>query len=177
MTTIQPRTSVVTIYGGDYLDRIRHLERKAEAAAEAEGDTVRVLSEVPESHRLAEEHDALVKEAEEQALHVRLQALKRSEWKRLVAAHPPRDGNKDDANVGVNEETFKDALVAYRNPDHPERRTIVEPDLTEDELDDLSDVDFDRLYLTAFALNRSPAAGPKANLVSRMTQPKDETSN
>lgn len=168
MTTIEPRTATVTIYGGDYLDRIRLLERKAEAAREAASD-VRTIDEVPEYLTLAEQHDALVAEAEEKATHIKLRALGRREWKALVAAHPAREGNKSDESVGVNEDTFKDALVPA---------SIAEPaGFGEDDLDALSDIDFDRLYFTAFALNRAPGGDPKAGLVSRMTQPNDETSN
>lgn len=163
--TIQPRTSTVTIYQGDYIDRIRLLERKAEAAREASDGAPRTLAEVPDYLTLAEQHDALVREAEESAVHVVVHALRRSEWKVLVAEHPARDGNKGDESVGVNEETFKDALVA------------ASVDLTADDLDNLSDIDFDRLYFAAFALNRAPASDPKASLVSRMTQRSDETSN
>lgn len=162
--SIQPRTSTVTIYQGDYIDRIRLLERKAEAAREAAG-TVRTLDEVPEYLTLAAEHDALVAEAESSAVHVVVRALRRSEWKALVAEHPPRDDNKGDAAVGVNEDTFKDALVA------------ASVELTADDLDNLSDIDFDRLYFAAFGLNRAPVADPKAGLVSRMTPQSDETQN
>ena len=165
---IEPRTAVVTIYGGDYLDRIRHLERKAEAAKDAAEGGAQTLDEVPEYLAIAEEHDALVAEAEEQALHVRLQALGRRAWKALIAEHPPRTDHKGDAVVGVNEDTFKDALVPA---------SVVEPELSADDLDALSDADFDRLYYMAFSLNRGNPAAPKASLVSRMTQQNSETSN
>ena len=165
---IEPRTSVVTIYGGDYLDRLRDLERRAEAAREAaEQDGPQRLAEVPEYLRLAEEHDALAKEAEAQALHVKVRALRRSEWKMLVAEHPARKDNESDQSIGVNEDTFKEALVPA---------SITEPaDFSADDLDSLSDIDFDRLYFTAFSLNRAPSQDPKANLASRMTTPSDET--
>lgn len=176
-TQIQPRTAVVTIYGGDYLDRIRHLERQAEAAKDAAEDGLpRTNDEVPDYLTLAQEHDDLVAEAEAQALHVRIRALGRREWKALIAAHPPRTVAKDavtealaksDELSGVNDDTFKDALVAA---------SVIEPEgITVEDLDQLADVDFDRLYLTAFALNRGSAPDPKASLVSRLTQPSSET--
>lgn len=168
MSAFQSRQAVVTIFQGDYLDRIQHLERKAKAAAEAEARSTLAV-DAAESYRLAQEHDALVAEAEESAVHVKVQALRRSAWKALIAEHPPREGNKDDEAVGVNEDTFKDALVA---------ESIVEPaDLSLEDLDELSDVDFDRLYYAAFTLNRAPVADPKANLASQMTRESDATSN
>lgn len=165
---IEARTAVVTIYGGDYLDRIRDLELKAEAAKDAADGTARTLDEVPEYLELAQQHDDLVREAEAQALHVRIRALGRREWRDLVAAHPPRESNKDDALAGVNEDTFKDALVAA---------SVIEPEgITSEDLDRLADIDYDRLYLTAFALNRGAAPDPKASLVSRLTKTSDEIS-
>jgi hypothetical protein len=176
---IQPRTAVVTIYGGDYLDRIRHLEQQAEAAKDAaEDEGPRIASDVPEYLTLAREHDELVKEAEASALHVRVRALGRREWKDLVAAHPPQTVKDDkvteakersDALSGVNDDTFKDALVAA---------SVIEPEgITPEELDQLADIDYDRIYLTAFALNRGTSPDPKASLVSRLTQMSDETSS
>jgi hypothetical protein len=191
---IQPRTAVVTIYGGDYLDRIRHLERQAvvledaiEDAKKAEAETKepRTSDEIADSVRLTEKHDRIVDErdavrdeAEESALHVRVQALGRREWKALIAAHPPqtvKDDNvtaakeRSDVLSGVNDDTFKDALVAA---------SVIEPEgITPEDLDVLADVDFDRIYLTAFSLNRGTSPDPKASLVSRLTQTSDETSS
>jgi hypothetical protein len=176
---IQPRTAVITIYGGDYLDRIRHLERLAEAAKDdAEDQGPRINSDVPEYLELARQHDDLVREAEASALHVRVRALGRREWKALVAEHPPRVAGKDgatedqaksDALSGVNDETFKDALVAA---------SVIEPEgITPEDLDQLADIDYDRIYLRSFALNRGAAPDPKASLVSRLTQKNDETSS
>lgn len=168
MAQIKPREAVVTIYQGDYLDRIQHLEQKAEAAERA-ADPTRSLMDVPEYLAIAEEHDALVREAEESAIHVRLRALRRSEWKRMVSEHPPRKDSQSDLALGVNEDTFREALVPA---------SLVEPaDFGEDDLDYLSDADYGRLYLTAFSLNRSTGGDPKANLVSRMSQKNDETTN
>lgn len=188
----EPRTAVVTIYPGDYLDRIRHLERLAEAAQDAaDADLPRIASEVPEYLKLAQEHDELVREAEEKATHIRVQHLPRKVWKALVAAHPPRTEDTEgvteaqvaaDVRDGVNVDSFREALVyggtvtiAGREVDYA---SIIEPeDITSEALDKLSDIDFDRIYLTAFALNRVPAADPKASLVSRLTPKNDETSS
>lgn len=186
-----PRTAVVTIYTGDYLDRIRHLERQAEAAQDAaDADGPRLNSDVPEYLDLARQHDELVAEAEEKAVHVTVQALPRKVWQALVAAHPPRTVEKDkvseqkarsDALSGVNDDTFKDALVLGGeieiNGSPVTYRSVVEPDLSPDDFDALAAIDFDRIYLTAFSLNRGAVADPKASLVSRLSQKNDETSS
>lgn len=153
MSVIQARTATVDIYQGDYLDRIRHLEQRYDAAVKAEDGTTRTLSEVPESHALFEEHKALVAEAEESKIVVTVGALGRAGWRALVKEHPAREGNQEDDSVGLNEETFKEALVPI---------SILSPELSADDLDAMSDVDYDRIYYTAFALNRFPAGAPKA---------------
>lgn len=186
MPLFEPRTSVVTIFTGDYLDRIRHLEQRARAAERAAKGTTQMLDEEPEYLRLAEEHDALVREAEESAVHVRVQALPRKVWTQLVSEHPPRDGNRDDTLDGVNTDTFPEALVTVVGRTKEggpsdrgfEYRTVTEPaGLTDADLEGLASVDFTRLYVAAFRLNRGVPEDPKASLVSQMTQPKDETSS
>lgn len=176
-STFKQRTAVVTIYPGDYLDRIRHLEARFAAAVEAEkGSAPRTNDEVPESHQIAQEHDDLVAEAEIEAVHVRVGALPRKTWKKLVSEHPPRqpgDGvtemqARSDALSGVNDDTFKEAVVPL---------SIIEPDLTEEDLDALADIDFDRLYMAALGLNRGKVEDPKASLASRVMQMNDETSS
>jgi hypothetical protein len=177
-TVFKQRTAVVTIYPDDYLDQIRHLEAKFEAALASEkGAGPRTNDEVPESHRIAQEHDDLVREAEAQAVHVKVGALPRKTWKKLVSEHPPRKADVDGATEqqarsdmlsGVNDETFKEVLVPL---------SILEPAITEEDLDALADIDYDRLYLAAFGLNRGRVEDPKASLVSRLTQTSDETSS
>lgn len=171
MSTIPARTATVDIYVGDYLDRIRHLEREYDSAlAQEKSEGPRLNDEVPRSLEIREQHTALVAEANESAIQIVLRALRRSEWRELVQKYPPREGHKGDASAGVDESQFKDALVPV---------SIVSPSLTADDLDNLSDVDFDRLYFTAFALNRLPAASPKAlNLPdSQTSQESDGTSS
>lgn len=190
--TIERRTAIVTIYGGDYLSRIRHLEQLAKAAQEAEAPGPRTLDDaVPEYLTIAQEHDALVREAEAQATHIKVQALPRRHWKAVCAKHPPRtvaaDGVTEriamaDAAVGVNEETFKDALVfgetVLINGQEILVKSIVEPvGLSDEDIENLSDADFDRVYFTAFSLNRGMTADPKASLASQMTPKTEETSS
>lgn len=176
MTTFQPREATVTIYQGDYLDRLRHLEQRHKAALEAEANTTRLSSDIPESVEIRAEYDALKAEADETALDLSLFALGRKVWRALVAEHPPRKDNDSDEAMGVNEEAFKDALVplALQYPDEHEK--FGQEQISEAQLDRLSDIDFDRLYYSAFALNRAPASTPKA-LALPPSPKKDVTSN
>lgn len=191
MSIFEPRSDVVTIYTGDYLARIRHLEALAEADHEATDPVPLVNGERPRYLELAEEHDQLVREAEASAINVRVQALPRKVWGALVAKHPRRTEATEgaepnqirfDAIAGVNEDTFMIDLVyggtVEIDGDEVPYRSLVEPaQICSDDIDALADVDFRRLYLTAFGLNAAVGADPKASLVSRLTQPSSETSD
>lgn len=137
----KPRTAEVVIPTGDYLDRIRLLERKHAAAQDAyeaalaayadatEDDEkaapIRRMGQPSAAHplkeradqlavevdRLAQEHDALVEEMETHATRVRVTTVRRRQYRELADAHPPREGEKGDTALGVNVMTFREALV------------------------------------------------------------------
>lgn len=158
MPEFKPRTVTVSIYQGDDMARIGELRQAADIAIQAEQSGLpRTLGEVGATASV-EEHNAFVAEAETRATKVRIQALGRKQWRSLVAAHPPRDGNDEDKAVGVNEETFADALV----PASIVEPTFPTPADMEAFLDALSDAQFNELYLNAFALNRAVGQAPKA---------------
>jgi hypothetical protein len=76
---------------------------------------------------------------------------------------------RGDLVMGVNEETFKDALV---------RASVISPEMTEDDFDNLSEGDFTVLYSTALDLTYGVPEDPKAaSLVSRLTRANSETSS
>lgn len=172
MNTITPRTATVILYQGDDAACVAELKRRAIEARKQSGGA-RTADEVPEWQELAEQHEALVAEAKERAVKVTLRALGRKEWRDLVNAHPPREGHKGDEAVGLNESSFADDLVPA---------SILEPTFSSDAekayfLDSLSDIQFEELYLNAFALNRSRSADPKDGLLSALTAISDGTSN
>lgn len=192
MSIFKPKTATITIYPGDYLDRIRHLEALAEADFEAKDPLPLVNGDKPQYLTLAEQHDALVKEAEAEAVHVIVQALPRKVWTALTKAHPPRTAATEgatereilfDTRAGVNEASFGEAFVTTKgqieiDSQPVEFASVIGPDgITDDDIDALASIDFQRIYLTAFALNRAAGDDPKASLVSRLTQPNSETSN
>ena len=186
----KPRTDVVEIYTGDYLGRIRHLEREyAEARDvyeravedEEKAESVRRIGSVPESvalkarmDELAAEHDALVAEARDAMIVVRLTTVRRRKYRELADAHPPRDGNTGDKTLGINALTFREALV-------PEAIVEVTEDGTtkawsdyseaerEDFLDTLAESDMERLFGTAYGLVNGFMADPKT-LASHSSQ-------
>lgn len=123
------------------------------------GDRVRELSE-----RIA----ALEEQMAEHTIEFRLRALPRPSWKSLLAQHSPRkadDGSVDerDRYIGVNVETFFDALV---------RVCVVEPEMDEDDwrllLDEkLTDRQFDELSDAAWGLNRRDVDVPFSRAASK----------
>jgi hypothetical protein len=180
MPTIQPRTATVTIYQGDYLDEIAFLRRKVEAAQEAEKSdpAPRLLSEIPESLELVRKHDALVAEAEANAITVKLRSVGRRAYHDLMVKHPPRTAEdvpaatrEADADLGRNQDAFFEDLVPL---------SMIEPSFENDTdrqrfLEDLPAVDWERIKWAAYSLNEVATADPKLFPASRLTQQSDET--
>ena len=161
---INRRTKSVLIYQGDDLARIEELAEEARSLAHQEAASgPRVLGEGSAAEAAAKAHDDFVTEAESRAVKVVLTEVGRRRWRNLTGEHPARTGNKGDEAMGVNLDTFPEALL---------KASITEPqfptaDDLADWLDMMNDGMFDRLFLEAFALNRS-TSDPKASLVSEL---------
>lgn len=174
MSIVEPRTSEVTIYQGDYLDRLRFLERRHEEAVKTETKTPRLLGEVAESATIAEEHEALKAEAEETAIHVRVRAIRRSQYRELADKHPPRAGDDEDpstvladSKMGVNEKEFRlvlvpAAIVEIRVGDTVTAWADMSEGDREEFLDTITEADFELLFSHAFALVNAFGSSPKA---------------
>lgn len=172
MGLLKPRTTSVVIYQGDDLERLAELRRAVDRAeAAGKGAPLRGGDEVPGQPE-RDAYDAFVDAAADRAVEVVLRAIGSSRFGDLMLAHPPRlvddgDGGKrvheDDEPFGVNTLTFGKALLAYRED---KVRTIAAPDVGADDLhefldDECSDGDIERLWTTAYYLNRTPGADPK----------------
>lgn len=190
------RTAEVWLYKGDDYARLAELRKVADAAQRVyeqakEAGTLRGGDAGPKTEKDA--YDAFVAEAAERATLVRIQALGRRQWRSLVDENPARrelrvlDDAKqevvhdDDADYGVNTSTFPDKILTYRDPTREEMRTIVEPDFPTaaaltDWLDNLSGGEFDRLWVTAFYLNREPGIDPFVTTFSAISRESSATS-
>lgn len=196
MGLLKPRTATVVLYQGDDMERLAELRRDADAAEyQARADLqsaarapLREGDEQPlEAFRAAvqparEALNAFVDEAADRAVEIRLQAIGSTRFAELLLAHPPRkvqvDGktvdHEDDAafadylshfgilDGAVNTATFPKALLKHREG----RRTIIDPDLSEDELaefldEECSEGDIDAMWRPAYLLNRAVAVDPK----------------
>lgn len=195
-TTIKPRSAQVVIYQGDDLQQIAELRQDADVkqriADEAARNTNRRAGDdetpVADAQAARDAYDAFVDEAAERAVVVELHALGRKQFQSLMLAHPPRkvpddEGKQvthdDDAPYEVNVETFAEPFLSFIDPKDG-RRTIASPEFaTQDEcvawLDDLSEGDFDKLFATAYLLNRMPGADPKASRFSSVRRSFDAT--
>lgn len=162
-TTLTPRMERIPIYQGDDEAKIGELEAEAKRL-KPDPEKPRLLCDDPEAEYRAacEAHDEFKREAESRAVIVVVQALRRRQWRSLVAEHSPRDDNAADAALGVNLQTFPDALVPI---------SVTEPKFDspadrDDFLDMLSDVQYDTLFWAAFRLNRGGGIDPKDFLAS-----------
>ncbi|TDE02832.1 hypothetical protein [Jiangella asiatica] len=139
--------------------------------------------------RLAEEIRQLEELMEQQTVHFLLSALPRNRYKKIVAQHPPRKDDAEDAAVGVNRETFFDALMlATLDDDGKEPGTIVQVTDHAGEVvefdpaqdweslaDEMTDQQFESIANMAFLLNRGKVSVPFSRAASRTTQTSDET--
>jgi len=195
MTAIKPRSARVVIYQGDDLERLSDLDdavtraetalRRAETATKAPaapralhevGHPQAALHQAQERHTEAKaERDVFAAEAESRRVVVVLHAQPRRMWRELMRDHGPREGVKDDEALGVNMESLPDTLLPISID---REQSTIEGD-TVDFLEALSDYDYyDRLFLTAFALNRGAAlADPTQRLGFAPSQTSAATSN
>lgn len=155
-----PRTRTILLLQGEDQDRLDELEAEVEALAPKKGQ-----ESAPKTLDEGDPHSAAVAAAEEFAAEaegrgvaVVVRAVGRKTWREFVAKNAPRPDHDGDKAVGVNEDTFPDVLVPASIAS-PKFNSDVERDAF---LDSLSDAQFDRLYYTAFALNRTTGADPKA---------------
>lgn len=167
MSELKPRTASVVIYQGDDIERLSELRRAAEIAQRqadgAAGVSLRVGDDLPTSEDVETKraaYDEFVDEAAKRAIVVEVTALKRARFRELMAAHPARDKNEDDEQYGVNVDTFpplflaESATVAVGERELPAAKA-------RDLLDELPEGDFDRVFATAYMLNRAPGADPR----------------
>lgn len=139
------------------------------------------------------ELDTFIDQAAGRAEEFRVQAIGRSAFRDLRHAHPARkvsetiDGEErlvvhpDDQQWAVNTDTFGRALLAFVDRDDDDHRTLVAPVLTEQQLTklldrELAEGNFVKLWQTAYGLNASVGADPKAWRSSAPTPTSGETS-
>lgn len=164
-----PERTVPVCLRGDLVAEFEELERQLEEALRTPATSL----EGDGSAGIAERMKKLRQQMLEETTSFRLRAMPKPGWRAFVAEHPPRkddDGEVDerDRAIGVNVETFYDALV---------KRSVVEPVLDEEDWqallgDDgvLTDRQFAELADAAWSLNRREIDVPFSPAASRMTR-------
>lgn len=162
-----PEKVVSICLRGDLQADFEQAERELEESRRAEVDSLAAGSQ---TRQVAERIEALRKEMADHSVDFRLRAVGRRRWTALLAEHTPRPDSDTDKAVGVNEETFYDALI---------RECTAEPTLTDEQwtllLDNqLTSAQFDQLAMAAWRLNRRDVDvpfSPAASAILRNSAP------
>lgn len=169
----KPLTKTVPIcFRGDLVAEFEATEAQLRALI-AKENIAPSLEDGLEQRVLAERLEALTEQMQAESVPFVLQAMPRSEWVKLIAAHPPRDGEEIDQRMGLNGETYWPALL---------RRSVVEPDITAEQwkqlLDGvLSSSQYDALTDAAWAVNRAEVSVPFSRSALLTLRPTERTSN
>lgn len=169
----RPTTTVPVCMHADLTAEHEELERQLQAALTKPRDS---LASGGNATELSERIKALEEQMRAHTVTFKFQALRRPDWKKLVAEHPPRrdaDGSlhERDKNLLFNVDTFFTALI---------RACCTEPGLPEEVwellLDEkLTDRQFDELSNAAWYLNRGDVDVPLSRAASRLTQDSGES--
>jgi hypothetical protein len=129
------------------------------------------LDDGEEQMVLAQRLEALTEQMKAESVPFVLQAVSRSEWVRLIAANPPRDGVEIDQRMGLNNDTFWPAVL---------RRCVVEPEVTPGQWTQLlesvlSSSQYEALTDAAWAVNRAEVSIPFSRSALLTLRPTERT--
>ena len=160
-------------FSPDIDKQYREMEAELEAAYEVEQSrdpekpSGRRLAEEPKSHQIAKQMADLIAENAESFYELVFEQARRHDWLHVRTAHPPRDGNANDAGM-FNSETFGPAAIEL---------CLVDPEPSDDTMkffeENLSNGEWERLTLTVWALNEGTRDAPKSLLASSILNGKD----
>ncbi len=169
----------VPLYQGSDAARIHELGNAFATAIENVGP--RRVTEAVTVREAAKAMDDAKAEALPRAVVARVSAIKRKSFRRILAAHPPREGNERDAELGYDGDVFPDALMEHFDGATGER-TLTAPEFSTGNdlvewLDKRSDGHFRLLFLAALRVNTNGSPDPKDLVTSRLDQMSDVTSD
>lgn len=154
-----------------HADLVAEVEQSERELADTQRQPADSLAAGGKARLIAERIESLRQQMLDHTVEFVLRAMPRPRWKAFVAEHPPRKDDKGDVDerdryVGINADTFYDALV---------RRSVVSPELDDEDWtlllgDDgkLTDRQFDTLADAAWALNRRDVDVPFSLAASRI---------
>lgn len=144
-----------------------------EADAELRAALAKDSPNVPELTRGVLE---LQEQMEESTVELHLEALDRTRWKRAVAANPPREGDPEDANNGVNTDTFFNEVIPLSITKVTYKTTGGVADFNwSDVEDDLTDAQWQAVAAAVLRLNRVVTSAPLSRAASRETRGSSES--
>lgn len=153
---IPQRTDEVVLYQDADQHEIDRLRDSVQKAVESSSTPLRLGDDDTVASRL----DALkefANEAAERGVKVEVKSIGRK-WRNLVAEHPPREKNAEDAEWGWNVATLADAVVPLCIVSIGGQ--VLEGDALQDEIDAMSDGDFSRVYSAAVRINTGRGPDP-----------------
>lgn len=184
MSGLKPRTASVVIFQGDDAEQAANLRRAvliAQRNADSEAkESRRIGDDLPAAEALVAaqaEYDEFVDEAAERAVVIELTALKRARFRSLLAEHRPRDKNEDDEAYGVNMDDFPGPFLRESVSDVTVGEESLPPSQFQDLIEDLAEGDFERVFASAYWLNRAPGADPRDARSSSAPRSSVATSN
>jgi hypothetical protein len=107
-----PTRSVPLCLRGDLVSEWQDLERRFKAANQAADEDSLASANSSEAIELSRQMEDLEEQMRASTRTFRLQGLPGSEWRALLSAHPPREGDEKDAQVDFNRDTFGVAALA-----------------------------------------------------------------
>lgn len=144
----------------------RHQELSAELAAMTKGVQDRRLGQVDPRALVAEQVRELEEQMRDATQSVDLQAMRRPDFRTLLADHPPRKGQQLDTAYGVNIESAFPVLLA-ECATSPKR----DAEFWSKMLDEvLNDGQYEKLVIAAWNVNRADVAAPFSQLASAVTK-------
>lgn len=156
----QPETTVTLCLRADLQAEWEQLDREL---TDLRARASRKLAGSNDEVELARQVQAVEEEMAASTITVTLRALTRRPWMQLVQSHPPRKDNEGDKQLGINQDTFFDALIGA---------CVVDPELDEERLTGLLDAltshQFDQLTEAAWSINRQDVSVPFSPIASRI---------
>lgn len=168
---IPQRTDEVVLYLDEDQHEIDRLRAAIERAATSSSMPLR-LGDDDDVVSAAKAYDEFVPAAADRGTKVVVKNLPGRKWRAIVAEHPPREKNADDAEWGWNVATFADAVV-------PLCVVTIDgsaPTNVEEAVDSMTDGDFSRVYQAVVRINTGRGPDPKASISEMLRKTSPETS-
>lgn len=166
-----PEKTVHLCLRGDLQGELDDLQYQLQQVAKTPRESLSDDGGAAETREILDRMEQLRDEMESAKIPVKLRALERPKWMKLLAKHPPRKDDPGDRGLGVNAESFFDELIY---------ECWVTPELDRDEIRSLLDVltaaQFEKLQEAAWMLNRRDVDVPFSRNALRSMRPSARTS-